>query len=191
MPQHNAPTTDVRELDDVFLTTPRLVLREFRVSDHAAIQAYAGDAEVTRFTRWGPNTHEMTGSVLGTWLEEKNRRPRVEWPVAIVRRIDGSLIGGTGIRLVDWQAGTAMFGYVLQRPAWGCGFATEAGSAIVDWAFGQLHLNRLIAHCEPPNEASLHVLNKLGFRQEEGLIQIQRVNGEMRSCLTYIRVRPD
>lgn len=174
MPQDNASTTDIREVDDVFLMTPRLVLREFRASDQAAIQEYAGDSEVTRFTRWSPNTPEMTAAVLGTWLEEKNRTPRVEWPVAIVRHSDGSLIGGTGIRLVDWQVGTAMFGYVLQRAAWGCGFTTEAGSAIVDWAFGQLRLNRLIAHCEPPNEASLHVLNKLGFRQEEGLIQIKR-----------------
>jgi [ribosomal protein S5]-alanine N-acetyltransferase len=183
--------TDFSGVDGIVLNTQRLVLREFRASDYPAMQAYAGDAEVTRFTSWGPNTPEMTASVLHAWLEEKDKTPRVEWPIAIVRRSDGLLIGGTGVGQVDWQTGTAVFGYVLQRAVWGGGFATEAGSAIVAWAFGTLGLRSLIAHCEPSNRASLHVLNKLGFLQTGGLIQIAKENGDKLSFLSFVRVRPD
>ncbi|MEV4399580.1 hypothetical protein [Nonomuraea sp. NPDC049607] len=38
------------------LTTPRLLLRDFRTSDHAAVHAFAGDPEVTPCTDW-PGMH--------------------------------------------------------------------------------------------------------------------------------------
>ena len=183
--------TEMREFGDISLATPRLELREFQASDQDAIQAYAGDTEVTRFTSWGPNTPDMTAAVLHTWLQEKNKTPRVEWPVAIVRRGDGVLIGGTGLSGVDWSTGTAEFGYVLLRSAWGCGFATEASSAVTDWAFGYLRLKSLIAHCEPLNGVSLRVLNKLGFCHQEGLIEFEKANGDKRTFLALVRARPE
>jgi RimJ/RimL family protein N-acetyltransferase len=173
----------------VGLATPRLLLREFELSDAAAIQSYAGDPEVARFTSWGPNTVADTAAVLAAWLEEQQRSPRIEWPIAIVRKSDSALIGGTGFGQVDWQAGTAVFGYVLERAAWGFGYATEAGSAVVDWALGELGLRQLTAHCEPTHAASLNVLRKLGFRQEPDLVEQQRTNGEIRSYLTFVKSR--
>jgi ribosomal-protein-alanine N-acetyltransferase len=181
----------VPEAEEVSLTTARLHLREFWVNDHPAVQAYASDPLVTRFTGWGPNTDAMTTGVLLSWQEERNKTPRVEWPIAIVKRDDGVLIGSTGIGAVDWRTGSAVFGYVLRRDAWGCGFATEAGRAVVDWAFDRLGLTRLTAHCDMANGASLHVLSKLGFRQEGGLIPLEKENGDRLSLLEFIRIRPD
>jgi ribosomal-protein-alanine N-acetyltransferase len=118
----------------VTLETPRLFLREFTEGDAEAIQVYAGDPEVTRFTSFGPNTPELTDTVLANWIEEQKRSPRTEWPLAIVRQEDGALIGGTGLGAVDWSTGAAIFGYVLRQSAWGQGYVTEAGRAVRDWA---------------------------------------------------------
>jgi len=171
-------------LGDVLLQTQRLELREFELSDQDAVQEYAGDPAVTRWTSWGPNTPEMTRSVLRMWSEERKRRPRVEWPMAVVRRDDGVLVGGTGLTHVNWESGEAEFGYVLRRSAWKCGFATEAGREVVRWALDELGLKRLIAHCSPENAASLRVLEKLGFRGQEGEEEFQKANGEK---LTFAR----
>ena len=173
----------------VTLKTPRLTLREFAKGDAAAMQAYAGDPEVTRFTSWGPNTPETTAAVLASWLLDQKASPRTECTLAIVRQEDGILIGGTGFGMTDWNVGTANFGYVLQRSAWGQGYATEASRAVVNWAFNELSLHRLVAHCEPAHAASLSVLNKLGFRQET-TVSLPRMNGEMRSYLTLVLERP-
>jgi ribosomal-protein-alanine N-acetyltransferase len=180
----------MRQVGDIHLETRRLVLREFELRDHEAVQVYAGDSEVTRFTSWGPNTVEMTAEVLQSWLEQRSKTPRIEWPIAIIRRSDGVLIGGTGIGQVDWQNGTAIFGYVLRREAWGHGFATEAGFAVVNWAFSQLQLKSLIAHCDPQNQASMRVLSKLGFSQQDGLTSFQKPSGESLSFVTHMLVRP-
>ena len=164
--------------------TDRLLLREFESSDADAIQVYAGDAEVTRYTSFGPNTPEQTQEVLANWLSAREHVPRTEWPLAIVRRADSVLIGGTGLGAVNWKSREAAFGYVLRRSAWENGFATEAGRAVRDWAFEKLELRQLTAHCEEANTASLAVLNKLGFSQGAS-VSLPRVNGEVRRYLTF------
>ena len=173
----------------VTLETPRLTLREFAEGDAEAIQVYAGDPEVTRFTSWGPNTPETTEAVLASWVLDQNASPRTEYTLAIVRKEDGILIGGAGFGMTDWKSGTANFGYVLRRSAWGQGYATEASRAVVDFALNDLGLRRLIAHCEPAHAASLSVLNKLGFTQDAP-VSLPRMNGKMRSYLTFAKERP-
>ncbi len=173
----------------VTLETPRLTLREFAEGDAEAIQVYAGDPEVTRFTSWGPNTPETTAAVLASWLSDQKVSPRTECTLAIVRKEDGILIGGVGFGMTDWNSGMANFGYVLQRSAWGKGYATEASRAVMDWALNELGLRRLIAHCEPAHAASLSILKKLGFFQDAA-VSLPRMNGEMRSYLTFVKERP-
>jgi ribosomal-protein-alanine N-acetyltransferase len=47
---------------------------------------------------------------------------------------------------------------------------TEALSAIIDFGFGEMELNRLEAVVMPENTASIKMLEKLGFRKE-GLLE--------------------
>jgi RimJ/RimL family protein N-acetyltransferase len=58
------------------------------------------------------------------------------------------------------------FGYRLAQPYWGKGLATEAASAWVQNAFGELKLGRLTTSVHPENYASIRVLQKLGFLEE-------------------------
>src|ERR1700761_6352159 len=171
--------------NSIAMETNRLTLREFQDSDAEAIQSYAGDPEVTLYTSFGPNTPEDTAAVLASWILERQRVPRVEWPLAIIRKNDDVLIGATGLGAVKWATREAAFGYVLRRSAWGMGYATEASRAVCDWAFNKLALRKLVAHCEPGNAASLTVLNKLGFRQEAP-VTLPRINGERRFYLTFV-----
>jgi RimJ/RimL family protein N-acetyltransferase len=67
----------------------------------------------------------------------------------------------------------------------GHGYATEAGRAGRDWAFNELALQRLVAHCEEVNAASVAVLKKLGFSQEAP-VTLPRLNGERRRYLTFV-----
>jgi [ribosomal protein S5]-alanine N-acetyltransferase len=48
----------------------------------------------------------------------------------------------------------------------GQGYATEAGRALIDHAFDQMHLKRIIATTEYDNHASQAVMRKLGMRLE-------------------------
>jgi len=65
--------------------------------------------------------------------------------------------------------------YELLRAAHGCGYATEAGRAVVTWA-GEAGYRRLRAEVWDWNVASRRVLEKLGFR-ETGRVEPGSVDG--------------
>lgn len=65
--------------------------------------------------------------------------------------------------------------YELLRAAHGCGYATEAGRAVVTWA-SEAGYGRLWASVRDWNVASRRVLEKLGFR-ETGRVEPDSVYG--------------
>ncbi len=58
-------------------------------------------------------------------------------------------------------------GYRFKKKHWGKGFATESSSAILDFGFKNLNVEKIFAITDPKNENSKKVLNKLGFDFQE------------------------
>jgi [ribosomal protein S5]-alanine N-acetyltransferase len=167
------------------IETERLLLREFRAEDEAAIHAYAADEEATRFANWGPNTKEQTRAILESWLVVQRGWPREVVPLAIELKTERRLIGGTGFTPLDLKARTAVFGYVLHRSYWGSGYATEASRALLSFGFRELGLHRITAACDTLNTASYHVMEKLGMRREAHHRKDARKHGRWRDTYIY------
>jgi ribosomal-protein-alanine N-acetyltransferase len=64
----------------------------------------------------------------------------------------------------------AEIGYDLEKASWKQGIMTEALRAMLQYGFGQMGLNRVEALVYVENEASIHLLERLGF-QKEGLLR--------------------
>jgi RimJ/RimL family protein N-acetyltransferase len=79
------------------------------------------------------------------------------WAIAL----DDALIGLCGL---DLRSDGPELGYWLGVPHWGCGFATEAARAVIDFAFGKLDLQALQSGARVTNPASRRVLEKCGFQ---------------------------
>jgi len=73
------------------------------------------------------------------------------------------LIGGIGLNVTARDS--AELGYWLTPRAWGRGYATEAGHAVIDMARHALPLRRIEARHHLDNPESRRVLEKLGFRE--------------------------
>ena len=71
------------------------------------------------------------------------------------------MIGGIGLNVTG--RGNAELGYWLTPRAWGQGYATEAGRAVIEMARHALPLRRIEASHHLDNPASRRVLEKLGF----------------------------
>jgi RimJ/RimL family protein N-acetyltransferase len=59
--------------------------------------------------------------------------------------------------------GEVMIGYSVLEPFQRKGYGTEAVSALVDWAFADMSINRIFAETFPDNRASIGLLQKCGF----------------------------
>ena len=64
------------------------------------------------------------------------------------------------------EMGYAIFNDVYKNK----GIMTEAASAMIDFGFNRLNLNRIEACISPKNEASIKLIKRLGFTQE-GLLR--------------------
>ena len=175
----------------VVLDTPRLLLREPRDEDAAAIHAYASDAEVVRYLDWGPNTVEETTQLLAMARAARDAVPRTAYHLAIVLKATDELIGGCRIEIRSPAHGSGDIGYVLARPAWGHGHATEAMRALLAFGFERLALHRIWATCDVENQASSRVLEKLGMGREGRLRQNVRRKGEWRDSDLHAILEPE
>lgn len=81
---------------------------------------------------------------------------------AIFERATGDFVGRGGLHY--WpQFDEVEVGWVLRREAWGCGYATEAGRAWVEWGLEHLEVDYITANIDPDNTASGAVAGRLGM----------------------------
>ena len=144
------------------LETERLALRELAVPDLDFVATMLGDAEVMRYF-----PKPLSRAESRAWLDRQRRRYADHghglW--LAVERTSGCSVGQTGL-LAQEVEGVAEheIAYLLHRPFWQRGFATEAGLAIRDLAFMTLAVPRVISLVRPENEPSRAVARRLGMR---------------------------
>jgi RimJ/RimL family protein N-acetyltransferase len=83
---------------------------------------------------------------------------------ALERKEDGAAIGRAGLWNPPGWPGLEI-GWKLARPAWGQGYATEAGRAAIEWTWRTLDAPELISLIQPGNAASIRVAERLGMRR--------------------------
>jgi [ribosomal protein S5]-alanine N-acetyltransferase len=148
------------------LTTERLHLRPFAPGDRAAIHAVYADPDVMRYVGHGAHrTMAETLNALRTYGDVLERRGYSF--LAVTERAGGALIGDGGLHPLGGVGPDVELGYTLARAAWGKGYATELGVALVKYAFTVLRVPRVVAQVEPANTASRRVLAKLGMTERE------------------------
>lgn len=178
-------------MKNVELRTQRLLLRELRADDFAAVHSYASDREVVRFMEWGPNTKADTRAFLQKAEAMAAARPRSAFELGVIEIGSGALVGAAGLHVAESRDGQAMLGYCLGRNAWGRGIATEAGLAMLRFGFEDLNLHRVWAGCDPRNHGSRRVLEKLGMRQEGHLRQNVLVRSTWCDTLLFAILRSE
>jgi RimJ/RimL family protein N-acetyltransferase len=167
------------------LSTSRLLLREFRADDRAAVHAFASDPKVTRFTDWGPNSLPDTTAFLVEIGQDACSLPRSRFALAVVDREADVLIGSIELRITSDSHKRGEMGYVLGRPWWRRGYASEATTAVLRFGFDQLGLHKISATCDPDNTASTRVLTKIGMQREGHLRDHLHLRGQWRDRLIY------
>ncbi|MFW5728416.1 MAG: GNAT family N-acetyltransferase [Spirochaetota bacterium] len=92
---------------------------------------------------------------------------KTKLPFWIRRRDDGRIIGAAVFANIIYGSFRSCFlGYNLDEEATGKGFMTEALKATLGYVFHTVRLHRVEANVMPRNDASLRVLDRLGFRRE-------------------------
>ncbi|MBB2740278.1 UNVERIFIED_ORG: RimJ/RimL family protein N-acetyltransferase [Microbispora rosea subsp. rosea] len=86
--------------------------------------------------------------------------------IAIRDAATGEFAGDIQLTGVIPPLGQAMLGYSLRPGFRGRGLATRAANLLVEWAFANTPLRRIVAGTSPGNTASHRVLERAGFTRE-------------------------
>ena len=104
---------------------------------------------------------------------------------------DGRIVGMVGVHNVDWLNRKTSIGYWLAAGEQGRGTMTEAVGAYVDHAFTTWKLNRVMIQAGVENARSRAIPERLGFREEGILREVERVGGRVIDGVVYAMLAAD
>ena len=145
------------------LETPRLSIRHVRMEDATGDYfALLSDEHGCLMDGYEPLT-----AMDETFIERMTFICRDTARYAVVHRESGRVIGETGLRFMDDRAVPyGMIDYKIHPDFRRQGYGREAVSALLDACFRHLGLPLVVAALFPQNEASLRLIEKLGFIRE-------------------------
>jgi len=166
------------------LVTDRLVLRWLEPRDLDDLLVIFSDPRVMRY--WSRPPYQDREEVAGL-LRDIHRlfREQILFQWGLALRDSDRVVGTCTLFNVDLRNRRAEVGYALARAHWGQGLVREAVRTVIDLAFGPLDLRRLEADIDPRNQASMNVVEALGFRREGLLRERWEVSGELADSFVY------
>ena len=148
-----------------FLIGSRIYLRPLIMED--VDEEYVGwlnDSQVTRYLETGkfPSTLKTVRQYV-----ERFQDSTTNFAFAITLSKGGEHIGNVTLNNLNWIHRIADTGLMIGRKGlWNRGYAFEAWSLVLKYAFQRLGLRKIIAYAIWENIASITVLRKLGFKVE-------------------------
>jgi RimJ/RimL family protein N-acetyltransferase len=142
------------------LETPRLLLRPTLREDFEPWAAFMADPESARFVGGvQPRSVAWRGflSMAGAWAVQGFAM------FSVIEKASARWIGRIGPWQPEGWPGTEI-GWGIVRDRCGLGYATEAATATIDWAFAELGWTDVIHTIDVDNVSSQAVAHKLGSR---------------------------
>jgi ribosomal-protein-alanine N-acetyltransferase len=148
------------------LSTPRMILREWRDGDGNAFAAMFQDPEVMEFLlpvdgRAGVDT------VIGRIMAHQAKHGFCWWAAELPGI--APFIGFIGLEHVTFSAHftpAIEIGWRLARPFWGCGYATEGAAAALEAAFTRFGAKEVVSMAVPANRRSWRVMERLHMTRD-------------------------
>jgi RimJ/RimL family protein N-acetyltransferase len=168
------------------LATERLFLRPFRDDDLDAVCVIDGDPATARYLYSPPRSRaEVRVSLVRrkklTTIEKQGDAIRL----AIELRDGGALVGDVSLHYRSREHRQAEIGFVLHPAHHGHGYASEAVILVIGLGFESLGLHRIIGRCDPRNEPSARLMERVGMRREAYHRESEFIKGEWCDELVY------
>jgi RimJ/RimL family protein N-acetyltransferase len=151
------------------LETSRLILRPLLESDEDDLFEYQSNPEIVRYIPWPERTLVEVNVALTKAiangkdaLEDEKDFIVLAWEI----RDTGKVIGQSSMSLESSLHKQAEIGWVTHQAFQRQGFAFEASKALIDYAFKNFDLHRIVANIDTRGVGSARLAEMLGMRLE-------------------------
>jgi RimJ/RimL family protein N-acetyltransferase len=159
--------------------TPRLTLRRFQIEDVDDLALIVGNVDVNRYLYSEPRDREATIVMLQGLLdqpEETGDDNRL--CVAVELESEQRVVGEFLLWWTKNEHCQGEMGGSLHPDYYGRGFASEVYAELLEYAFRDYGLHRVVGRCDARNLPSVRSLEKVGMRQEAHFVENEWVKGE-------------
>ena len=158
------------------LETERLILRDFKKADLPAYIELRNDVKFRRFYSESDVTREKSISLVEMFIAQSKEQPRTQYQLAITNK-NRDLMGSCGIRIEGEN--TASIGCELGRKWQTSGYAYEAASTMINYAFSELAIQRVYAETISQNKAAVKLCQMLGMHVDAELKNNKNFQGRL------------
>ncbi len=171
---------------DYPLKTDRLLLRPFAPADLDDLLAYRSRPDVYRYLYGEEVGRAEASDLLTKKMGQDELVEEGQWLALAVHEPDANrVIGDVVLKWISEQNRQGELGYVFNPEFGGKGYATEAARAVLRLGFEELGLHRIAAECDPRNEPSWRVMERLGMRREAHFRHNEIFKGEWGDLFVY------
>ncbi|MDR1939664.1 MAG: GNAT family N-acetyltransferase [Clostridiales bacterium] len=171
------------------LTTDRLILRPYELSDAADVFEYASDAETVRYMSFDRHT-SIYDAINFLSMMRARYAGRLSYDYAIALKEQNKMIGGGGVFDASKLPHLCDIGYIINKKYHGMGYAAEAMGAVISLMFEGLGVHKIQGRHFAENLRSGRVMQKLGMQYEGELKGAEFVRGEYRDVRYYGLINP-
>jgi ribosomal-protein-serine acetyltransferase len=144
-------------------------LRPLHADDAGRVLDLIQDAEVRRFFIWEPPRLLWEAREYVEAFEYENRHG-FAYHYAILPRGEPLMAGVADLYHIRWHARQAEVGIWLGRDYWGRGIAAAANELLLEQAFQELALERVVYSIATENTRSQRAFEKMGARREGSVL---------------------
>lgn len=171
---------------DYPLKSDRLLLRPFQPEDLDDYLAYRTLPAVNRFLLNDVTDRATTAELLRKKQDQAELTAEGQWLALAVYWSEAErMVGDVVFKWLSDEHRQGEIGYVFNPEFQGKGLASEAAKTLLRFGFEDLGLRRITATCDPRNEPSWRVMERLGMRREAHLKQNQIFKGEWSDIFVY------
>lgn len=171
---------------DYPLKTARLLLRPFEPGDLDDFHAYRSRPDVFRYLYDESVSREDCRELLDELVADNELKTGGQRLALAIHLPEADRVIGSAVlkwRSVEDRQGE--IGYSLNPDFHGRGYATEAARKMLELGFQDLGLHRIVAECDPRNEPSWRLMERLGMRREAHFRELEVFKGEWGDLFVY------
>ena len=167
------------------IQTERLHIRPLVLSDAHDFHVYRSNPEVTKYQGFDVMTLEECTAFINDNAGKSYGQPG-EWvQYAIADKTTNRLIGDCAVKLDSYDPRIGEVGMTISHLEQKKGYAKETLLGLLSFLFDEQNLHRVVEIVDAENEASIALLNSIGFRQEGHFIENIFFKGKWGSEFQY------
>ncbi|MEV7527309.1 GNAT family N-acetyltransferase [Agrococcus sediminis] len=173
-------TTD--ELQIPVIRDEHVTLRPFTAGDIGAVLDASTDSHIPQITSVPRHADRAAAAAF---ITRQHDRASSGAGYSFAIDADSACVGQIGLWLRDLDQGRGTIGYWVRPTSRRRGYAAAALSALTEWAFSAVKVDRLQLYIEPWNVGSWRTAERVGYEREGLLRSWELVGDERRDMFMY------